>query len=54
MGGTERQGTTRHFERVKERLHMQLEHAKEWRDVINTYFYRRTGIPDEKGRKIYP
>jgi len=42
------------FERVKERLHMQLEHAKEWRDVINTYFYRRTGIPDEKGRKIYP
>ncbi|KAF2959237.1 MULTISPECIES: xylan alpha-(1-_2)-glucuronosidase [unclassified Thermotoga] len=42
------------FERVKERLHMQLEHAKEWCDVINTYFYRRTGIPDERGRKIYP
>lgn len=42
------------FERVRERLHTQLEHAKEWRDVINTYFYRRTGIPDEKGRKIYP
>jgi alpha-glucuronidase len=42
------------FERVSKRLEMQLEHAKEWRDVINTYFYRRTGIPDEKGRKIYP
>lgn len=42
------------YERVREKLLMQLEHAKEWRDVINTYFYRRTGIPDEKGRKIYP
>jgi len=41
-------------ERVRERLRMQLEHAKEWRDVINTYFFRRTGIPDEKGRRIYP
>ncbi|WP_041078595.1 alpha-glucuronidase family glycosyl hydrolase [Thermotoga caldifontis] len=42
------------YKRVLERLTMQLEHAKEWRDVINTYFYRRTGIPDERGRKIYP
>lgn len=42
------------YRRVLERLMMQLEHAKEWRDVINTYFYRRTGIPDERGRKIYP
>lgn len=42
------------YGRVREKLLMQLEHAKEWRDVINTYFYRRTGIPDEKGRKIYP
>lgn len=42
------------FNRVLERLNRQIEHAKEWRDVINTYFYRRTGIPDEKGRKIYP
>ncbi|WP_041446337.1 alpha-glucuronidase family glycosyl hydrolase [Pseudothermotoga thermarum] len=42
------------FSRVKKKLQLQLEHAIEWRDVINTYFYRRTGIKDEKGRKIYP
>ncbi|MEN3008523.1 alpha-glucuronidase family glycosyl hydrolase [Pseudothermotoga sp.] len=42
------------YKRVHERLSMQLEHAKEWRDVINTYFYRKTNIPDEKGRKIHP
>uniref|UniRef100_A0A7C5Z9K7 Xylan alpha-1,2-glucuronidase n=1 Tax=Caldicellulosiruptor owensensis TaxID=55205 RepID=A0A7C5Z9K7_9FIRM len=42
------------FNRVYERLKMQKEHAIEWRDVINTYFYRKTGIPDEKGRVIYP
>lgn len=42
------------FNRVYERLKMQKEHAIEWRDVINTYFYRKTGIPDEKGRIIYP
>jgi len=42
------------FERVLERLNKQMEDAKEWRDVINTYFFRKTGIPDEKGRKIYP
>lgn len=42
------------YERVLRKLNLQIEHAKEWRDVINTYFYRKTGIPDEKGRKIYP
>ncbi|MEJ6950129.1 alpha-glucuronidase family glycosyl hydrolase [Natronospora cellulosivora (SeqCode)] len=41
------------FNQVMERLDGQLEHAKEWRDVINTYFYRKTGINDEKNRKIY-
>jgi alpha-glucuronidase len=41
------------FEHVLERLEGQLEHAKEWRDVINSYFYRKTGIADRKGRKIY-
>ena len=25
----------------------------EWRDQVNTYFYRKSGIADEKGRKIY-
>ncbi len=38
---------------VAERLQRQLENAREWRDVINTYFYRKTGIPDERGRNIY-
>lgn len=41
------------YRSVKDRLQRQLENALEWRDVINTYFYRLTGTPDEKGRKIY-
>ncbi|MCL2627216.1 MAG: alpha-glucuronidase [Oscillospiraceae bacterium] len=41
------------FTSVLERLERQLENAKEWRDVVNTYFYRLTGISDEKGRLIY-
>ena len=30
-----------------------LVNAKEWRDRVNTYFYRKCGIADEKNRKIY-
>lgn len=41
------------FERVRERLEMQLKNAVEWRDIINTYFYRKSGIADEYGRRIY-
>lgn len=41
------------FDHVLERLNTQLENAKEWRDRINTYFYRMTGIDDELGRTIY-
>ncbi|MNJ77032.1 Xylan alpha-(1-_2)-glucuronosidase [compost metagenome] len=41
------------FAHVKERLLEQLESAKHWRDVINTYFYRKSGIPDEQNRVIY-
>lgn len=41
------------FANVAERLQRQLKNAIEWRDVVNTYFYRKSGIPDEKGRKIY-
>ncbi len=40
------------FTRVQGRFRQQLAHSKEWRDVINTYFYRRTGIPDAHGRLI--
>jgi alpha-glucuronidase len=42
------------YESVKKKLSLQLENAKEWRDVVNTYFYRLTEKPDEAGRKIYP
>lgn len=42
------------YQDVLSRLLEQKEHAKEWRDVINTYFYRKTMIYDEKCRKIYP
>ena len=41
------------FDLVLERLDMQLKNAAEWRDVVNTYFYRKTGIDDIHGRKIY-
>jgi alpha-glucuronidase len=38
---------------VMSRLERQVENAREWRDVINTYFQRKTGILDAKGRKMY-
>ena len=38
---------------VAERLSRQLSNAREWRDVVNTYFYRLTGTGDERGRKIW-
>lgn len=41
------------FRRVKERLDHQREHAREWRDVINSYFYRKTLIADDRGRELY-
>lgn len=41
------------FSHVLEKFYMQLEHSKEWRDVINTYFFRKTGINDELNRMIY-
>lgn len=41
------------FNNVLNRLDIQIKDAIEWRDVVNTYFYRKSGIPDEKSRKIY-
>lgn len=41
------------FNRVSERLERQLANSVEWRDRINTYFYRKSGVLDDKGRKIY-
>lgn len=43
----------RMFKNVAERFERQVYIAREWCDVINSYFYRKCGIADEKGRKIY-
>ena len=41
------------FDNVSERFTRQLYNAREWRDQVNTYFHRISGIEDEKGREIY-
>jgi alpha-glucuronidase len=41
------------YESVLSRFERQLTNAREWRDQINTYFYRKTGIADKNGRKIW-
>jgi alpha-glucuronidase len=41
------------YNSVLSRFERQLADAREWRDQINTYFWRKTLIPDKKGRKIY-
>ena len=41
------------FNLVKGRFGRQLYNAKEWRDQVNSYFFRKSGIADEKGRAIY-
>ena len=38
---------------IQERMQRQLANAREWRDVINTFFFRLSGIPDQHGRVIY-
>lgn len=38
--------------RTLQMLYGQLEHAMLWRDVVNTYFYRKTGIEDRRQRII--
>ncbi|MFG2461862.1 alpha-glucuronidase [Streptomyces sp. NPDC048523] len=39
--------------RVTERFEEQLRSAREWRDQVNSYFFRKSGVPDEQGRTIY-
>lgn len=41
------------FTQAESRFREQAKHAKEWRDVLNTYFFRKSGIPDARGRTIY-
>ncbi len=38
---------------VHDRLEIQRASSLEWRDIVNTYFLRKSGIEDVKGRKIY-
>lgn len=40
------------FDRVADRLHEQRRSSAEWRDQINAYFLRKSGIADERGRRI--
>ncbi|MFI7231401.1 alpha-glucuronidase [Nonomuraea angiospora] len=40
------------YARVKERLDEQVRCAEEWRDQINAYFFRKSGVPDAHGRHI--
>lgn len=41
------------FERVRDRLDEQVRSAREWRDQVNAYFFRKSGVPDERGRTLY-
>lgn len=41
------------FYDVCERFERQKKNALEWRDVINSFFYRKSGICDNKGRSLY-
>ncbi len=41
------------YTRMEKRFEHQLEHSREWRDVINSYFYRKTLIADAGGRELY-
>jgi alpha-glucuronidase len=41
------------FERVAERLDEQVRSATEWCDQLTTYFFRKSGVPDQHGRQLY-
>ncbi|MGW7647569.1 alpha-glucuronidase [Streptomyces bobili] len=45
-------GAERHA-RVAERYEEQVRGAREWRDQVNSYFLRKSGVPDARGRTIW-
>ena len=51
--GLEGKVDERSFKNVSERFKMQLTCAKEWRDIINCFFHRLSGIDDAQGREIF-
>ncbi|TDW17016.1 alpha-glucuronidase [Kribbella kalugense] len=40
-------------ENITDRFEAQLANAREWRDQVNTFFYRLSGVPDAHGRTIH-
>lgn len=42
-----------YWARVAELLEEQHRSAVEWRDQVNTYFFRKSGVPDAHGRTIH-
>lgn len=42
-----------HREEALARMEKQVSNAREWCDVVNTFFFRLTGIADAHGRRIY-
>ena len=38
---------------IQDRMKHQLHNAREWRDIVNTFFHRLSGVEDAKGRIIY-
>ena len=40
-------------EEARLRMEKQLANARQWRDVVNTFFHRLSGVDDARGRKIY-
>jgi alpha-glucuronidase len=40
------------YARVRDLLDEQLRCAEEWRDQVNAYFFRKSGVPDARGRRI--
>jgi alpha-glucuronidase len=40
-------------ENVSARFEAQLANAREWRDQVNTFFFRLSGVPDAHGRTIH-
>ena len=41
------------YKRILPRFEHQAAHSKDWRDIVNSYFYRKSGIEDAKGREIF-
>jgi len=41
------------YYRILPRFEHQAAHAKDWRDIVNSYFYRKSGIEDEQGREFF-